>query len=348
MEEEAPSRRSVAELAGRFKGSAPPNNKPGNEAEKPVRRRPPRTLQLPKAHGDDQEASPGVTSPVKAKRNSALIEKLQANLALSPTAPPLKSPGLRGLPLPFTPPSPGSALPTAVTTSSTTTPTSPVPASFEDPPSAAEGTLLSSINKGRARVSIRRRPPSRRHRKSSSGDEVVAASDAEQSSPKEAEDKTPGGEEVFHKEGQTDAPGEHQAHEEEKTSADVKEEDPASSHLKGEEKEEEKEKEEKEEEVKEKEKKEKEEKEKEKEKEKEEEKEEEVKEKEKKEKEEKEKEKEEEEEKEKEKEEKKKEEKEEKKKEKEEEKTSVETEKQDSVEGAAKKDDEEGEKKSSS
>ncbi|XP_044227365.1 duboraya isoform X4 [Thunnus albacares] len=209
MEEEAPSRRSVAELAGRFKGSAPPNNAAGNETEKPVRRRPPRSLQLPKSHGDDQECQqpPDVTSPGpgKAKRNSALIEKLQANLVLSPTAllPSPKSPGLRMLPPSFVPPFPGSALDATVTSSSTATPTSPVtvhpltqeerPTSFEDPPTVAEGSILTSINKGRARHSIRRRPPSRRHRKSSSGDEVGVANDGGDTpltSPSEPDGKT--------------------------------------------------------------------------------------------------------------------------------------------------------------
>uniref|UniRef100_A0A3Q2ZKW1 CapZ-interacting protein-like n=1 Tax=Kryptolebias marmoratus TaxID=37003 RepID=A0A3Q2ZKW1_KRYMA len=201
MEEEAQPRPSVAELASRFKGSNPPLN---NEADKPVRRRPPRTLQLPKPQGDDQEAPPPVTSPSKVKRNSALIEKLQANLALSPTAP-LKSPGLRVLPLPFPPPSSGSTPTSLVTTPSSVTPTSPVltypqteegPASFEAPPSAEDGNILASINKGRARVSIRRRPPSRRHRKSSGGDEVSDAADTERSSRTEGEEKTGGEEEM--------------------------------------------------------------------------------------------------------------------------------------------------------
>ncbi|XP_067465112.1 duboraya isoform X1 [Thunnus thynnus] len=235
-QEEAPSRRSVAELAGRFKGSAPPNNAAGNETEKPVRRRPPRSLQLPKSHGDDQECQqpPDVTSPGpgKAKRNSALIEKLQANLVLSPTAllPSPKSPGLRMLPPSFVPPFPGSAPDATVTTSSTATPTSPVtvhpltqeerPTSFEDPPTVAEGSILTSINKGRARHSIRRRPPSRRHRKSSSGDEVGVANeggDTPLTSPSEPDGKTAeeeggGGEEEKKKEG---AGGEEDKHPEE-------------------------------------------------------------------------------------------------------------------------------------
>ncbi|XP_071362577.1 duboraya isoform X2 [Trachinotus anak] len=186
MEEETPSRRSVAELAGRFKIPAAPHDAAGNETDKPVRRRPPRSLQLPK-QGDEQEP-PGVTSPLppKTKRNSALIEKLQASLAITPTGqlPSPKSPGFRMLPPAFPPQSPGSA---PVTTSSTETPTSPVtpspvteeegPASFEDPPTVAEGSILLSMNKGRARHSIRRRPPSRRHRKSSSGDDVGVTDD---------------------------------------------------------------------------------------------------------------------------------------------------------------------------
>uniref|UniRef100_A0AAQ6AB16 FAM21/CAPZIP domain-containing protein n=1 Tax=Amphiprion ocellaris TaxID=80972 RepID=A0AAQ6AB16_AMPOC len=239
MEEEAPSQRSVAELAGRFKGSAPPQNAAGNGAEKPVRRRPPRTLQLPKPQGDDQEPPPGVTSPLpaKAKRNSALIEKLQANLALSPSALSPKSPGFRLLPPSFTPASPGSAPDTTVPSSSLATPTSPVtvapvteeegPASFEAPPTAAEGSILSSINKGRPRHSIRRRPPSRRHRKSSCGDDVVVAGDdATETQRSEAEDKPTGqGQEV-----PTDVstpPEEHQTHEEDETksSSEVKEEE---------------------------------------------------------------------------------------------------------------------------
>lgn len=237
MEEEAPSRRSVAELAGRFRGLAPPHDAAGHEAEKPVRRRPPRSLQLSTPQGDDQEPT-GVTSPLpaKAKRNSALIEKLQANLALSPSAllPSPKSPGFRLLPPAFPASSPCSNPVTTVTTSSTATPTSPVatpllteeegPTSFEAPPIVGEGSILSNDNiKGRARHSIRRRPPSRRHKKSSSGDEVGLASEAEntsQSSTTEPEDRTTGGGEegggggggagggegeVFKQEDQTDA-----------------------------------------------------------------------------------------------------------------------------------------------
>uniref|UniRef100_A0A3B3CDY6 CapZ-interacting protein-like n=1 Tax=Oryzias melastigma TaxID=30732 RepID=A0A3B3CDY6_ORYME len=205
-QEEAPPPRSVFELAKKFKGSpAAPNINTEKEAVKPIRRRPPRTLQIPKASGDEQPP-PGLTSPLssKPKRNSALIEKLQANLTLSPTGPPLKSPGVRATPLTFTPPSPGSALVSTVSLGSPTSPlSSPVieeegPASFEAPPSAAEGTILTSINKARARVSIRRRPPSRRHRKSSSGDEACTnqnTSDSQPNSRSEEEETATGGEE---------------------------------------------------------------------------------------------------------------------------------------------------------
>ncbi|XP_051903506.1 duboraya isoform X2 [Hippocampus zosterae] len=154
-EEQTASRPSVAKLAGMFKGSSPP---PASETlqEKPVRRRPPRSLQLPKSHGDEHERPSGVTSPVKAKRNSALIEKLQANLALSPAnlLPSPKSPGFRLLP-PFSPPS--SPSPTAGTPSPTLTSPSSIstslvteeegPVSFEAPPTAAEGSLLMNVNK---------------------------------------------------------------------------------------------------------------------------------------------------------------------------------------------------------
>ncbi|XP_077361551.1 duboraya [Festucalex cinctus] len=188
-EEQTAPRPSVAQLAGRFKGPSPPP--PAGDTEKPVRRRPPRSLQLPKSHGDEQEKCSGVPSPVKAKRNSALIEKLQANLALSPAAllPSPKSPASTGF-RPFAPFSPPpSPSPTAGSPSSTLTSPSPVstslptgeeeegPVSFEAPPTAAEGSLLMNVTKSRARHSLKRRPPSRRHRKSSSGEEVGVATE---------------------------------------------------------------------------------------------------------------------------------------------------------------------------
>ncbi|XP_062342014.1 duboraya, partial [Osmerus eperlanus] len=191
MEEDVPAKPSVAELAGKFKGHAQPITT-GNEGSKPVRRRPPRTLQIstrPPGQGEEEE-KPALTSPLpaKTKRNSALIEKLQANLALSPTAlhPSPKSPGLRLLPQSFTPPSPCSIRPVTTTTSPGSMAGLPrsggeeePPATFQIPASPTEGSLLPSINKSRARVSIRRRPPSRRHRKSSSGEEVGGGAEGE-------------------------------------------------------------------------------------------------------------------------------------------------------------------------
>uniref|UniRef100_A0A4W6FAT4 Duboraya n=1 Tax=Lates calcarifer TaxID=8187 RepID=A0A4W6FAT4_LATCA len=234
------------------------------EQDKPVRRRPPRSLQLPKTHGDDQEP-PGVTSPLpaKTKRNSALIEKLQASLALSPSTqlPSPKSPGFRLLPPAFTPPSPGSAPVTTVTTLSTATPTSPVaatpgteeegPISFEAPPTVAEGSVLSSINKGRVRHSIRRRPPSRRHRKSSSGDDAGVTNDVTDKTTAGGEEGGGGGGgggEVFKKEETTDAstcPEENQSQKEDQTKEEPREEEEEKKEEEEEKKEDEKEEEEK-------------------------------------------------------------------------------------------------------
>ncbi|XP_036444438.1 duboraya isoform X1 [Colossoma macropomum] len=197
MEKESTGKRSVAELAGKFACQIPvPTGPDGN---KPVRRRPPRTLELPASNNagqgqDEQQKGEATSHPPRKQRNSALIEKLQANLVLSPTA---------LLPSPM---SPGAAKPPPVSFSSNS-PCSPVspaaapkasqeaPASFEKP---AEGTVLLSINKGRARHSIKRRPPSRRHRKSSSDD--VGAEEEKTASPV-SESAAPGGkeEDVFKK-----------------------------------------------------------------------------------------------------------------------------------------------------
>uniref|UniRef100_A0AAZ3NX16 FAM21/CAPZIP domain-containing protein n=1 Tax=Oncorhynchus tshawytscha TaxID=74940 RepID=A0AAZ3NX16_ONCTS len=201
---------SPRELTGRGGPKCSVNNKP-------VRRRPPRTLQLPKttAQGEVDEEKPISPSlhPAKTKRNSALIEKLQANLALSPCSllPSPKSPGLRLLPPSFT--STCSPIPPV-------TPTTPVsrapllrslskeetPATFEVPATPTDGSLLPSINKGRARLSIRRRPPSRRHRKSSGeeGDgvtgEEIPLTTPDDPEAKVGEEEKGEGEEVFEKE----------------------------------------------------------------------------------------------------------------------------------------------------
>ncbi|XP_056586733.1 duboraya isoform X2 [Triplophysa dalaica] len=165
-------KRSVAELAGKFSCQIPQMT--DAEVNKPVRRRPPRTLHLSASNNADQsqdEKEAGPVSPRK-NRNSALIEKLQANLTLSPTGPPLfpKSPGAVKLPLAsFFPTTPGSPVspPAIATPKQEETATS-----FENP---VEGGVLKSINKGRARLSIKRRPPSRKNRKSSTeeGEEVA-------------------------------------------------------------------------------------------------------------------------------------------------------------------------------
>ncbi|CAL8363508.1 unnamed protein product [Lota lota] len=183
MEEEAPAKRSVAELAGKFK-NAGPDHELGLEP-KSVRRRPPRSLQIQTHTSAEHEKADAALPPFaagKPKRNSALIEKLQANLALSPSAllPSPKSPGFKFTAPSFTPPCHSTSSLTPVAAVMPVTPTSPqskeeVPASFETPPSAQDGAMLVSINKSRARLSIKRRPPSRRNRTSSSGEEGVVS-----------------------------------------------------------------------------------------------------------------------------------------------------------------------------
>ncbi|KAF5906969.1 capZ-interacting protein-like isoform X1, partial [Clarias magur] len=158
------SRVSVAELAGKFACQAPHPTEA--EVNKPVRKRPPRTLPLPASNdagqGQDEQKPEVGANPPRKNRNSALIEKLQASLSPTALLPSPLSPGAVKPQLPFFPPQ------------SPSSPVSPTPApkpgqkenpaSFETP---AEGTILQSINKGRARHSIKRRPPSRRLRKSS-------------------------------------------------------------------------------------------------------------------------------------------------------------------------------------
>ncbi|XP_051732820.1 duboraya isoform X1 [Ctenopharyngodon idella] len=162
-------KRSVAELAGKF--NCPIPHTTDAEVNKPVRRRPPRTLPLPANNdaGQGQDEKGAETASPRKNRNSALIEKLQANLALSPTGPlPFsKNPGVLKLPMPsFSPGSPSSPSSPPVTV---TPKQEETPASFENP---SEGPVLKSIIKSRARHSIKRRPPSRRHRKSSADEEV--------------------------------------------------------------------------------------------------------------------------------------------------------------------------------
>uniref|UniRef100_A0A665TI51 FAM21/CAPZIP domain-containing protein n=1 Tax=Echeneis naucrates TaxID=173247 RepID=A0A665TI51_ECHNA len=112
-----------------------------------------------------------------------------------------KSPGFGLLPFAFTPSSPMTP-----TSGVTACPVSEEegPASFEDAP--ADGSILLSMNKSRARHSIRRRPPSRRHRKSSSGDGAGVSGDVINKTTTTTRGGGGGGEreEVFEKEGKSD------------------------------------------------------------------------------------------------------------------------------------------------
>uniref|UniRef100_A0A3P8SWX7 Zgc:153184 n=1 Tax=Amphiprion percula TaxID=161767 RepID=A0A3P8SWX7_AMPPE len=194
MEKDSPSKPSVAELAGRFKGHILPM--PNSDNELPFRRRPPCSLKLQNQTDDNEESDKSIASqkPFKIKmKNSAIIEKLQANLALSPTAllPSPKSPEVKLQPAPLSPTTPCSPL----------SPLSPTlrpphlssededPISFDSPP---EGTPLPSINKTRARLSFKRRLPTRQHRRSA-GEEAGAfgsgLSPTELHSPKENGDE---------------------------------------------------------------------------------------------------------------------------------------------------------------
>lgn len=174
MEEDCTVKPSVAELAGRFKGHPLPMPT-ANEEKRPIRRIPPCSLNFQnKKDGESEPEKPAIVSPIpKGKlKNSPLFEKIQANLALSPTASPL-SPEVKLQPTPFAPPvgsvCPGSPLSPTLRSPPPQSHTSKeeVPVSFEQP---AEGTTLPSINKCRARLSFKRRPPTRQHRKSASED----------------------------------------------------------------------------------------------------------------------------------------------------------------------------------
>ncbi|XP_075956941.1 capZ-interacting protein [Anarhichas minor] len=175
--EDSPSKPSVAELAGRFKGHILPM--PTSNNKLPFRRRPPCSLKL-QNQKDDDEPDKTIVSPNPFKmKNSAIIDKLQANLALSPTAllpSPNKSPEVKLQPAPLspiTPCSPRSPL------SPTLRPSHPSgeeedAVSFDSPP---EGAPLPSINKTRARLSFKRRPPTRQHRRSAGEEAGASGSD---------------------------------------------------------------------------------------------------------------------------------------------------------------------------
>ncbi|KAF4103880.1 capZ-interacting protein [Onychostoma macrolepis] len=163
MEEEAPVKPSVAQLAGKLKGYALPM--PGN-MEVISMRSPPCSLVINNQKDEEHEEKLSVCPhPPKMKiKSSPLIEKLQANLALSPAVllSPPKSPESKQPSTASSPISPRRSL------SSTLQPTQlscedEAPVSFEQP---VEGTPLPSINKSRARLSFKRRLPTRQHRKS--------------------------------------------------------------------------------------------------------------------------------------------------------------------------------------
>ncbi|XP_052473186.1 capZ-interacting protein isoform X1 [Carassius gibelio] len=161
MEEDAQVKSSVAQLAGKLKGHALPM--PGLEVKS---MRTPCSLVINNQKDEEHEEMVSICPhPPKLKiKSSPLIEKLQANLALSPTVllSPPKSPESKQTSTACSPISPCSSL------SSTLQPTQlscedEAPVSFEQP---FEGTPLPSINKSRARLSFKRRLPTRQHRKS--------------------------------------------------------------------------------------------------------------------------------------------------------------------------------------
>ncbi|KAG7217662.1 hypothetical protein INR49_021351 [Caranx melampygus] len=163
---DSPSKPSVAELAGRFKGHILPMPTANDE----FRRRPPCSLKLQHQKDDNEESDKNAvpSNPFKIKmKSSPTIEKLQANLALSPTAllPSPKSPEVKLQPAPLsptTPCSPPSPLSPTLRTSQLSSEEED-PVSFDNPP---EGTPLPNFNKTRVRLSFKRRPPTRQHRRS--------------------------------------------------------------------------------------------------------------------------------------------------------------------------------------
>ncbi|XP_045560095.1 capZ-interacting protein isoform X5 [Salmo salar] len=158
MEKDSPVKPSVAELAGRFKDHVIPTPTPHDES-KPVKRRPPPcSLQLHnKKHDHEELEKPSIVSPhppkvkMRTSKSSPLVERLQANLTLSPTSllPSPKSPEVKLAPTPtsptthcFFPTSPCSPLSPTLRPQLSIEEEEPV--CFESP---AEGTPLPSFNK---------------------------------------------------------------------------------------------------------------------------------------------------------------------------------------------------------
>ncbi|XP_061827942.1 capZ-interacting protein isoform X3 [Nerophis lumbriciformis] len=167
--EDSPPKPSVAELAGMFKGHILPM--PSAHDKSPRRRNlPPCSLKFPKRKNEADESktnmAPGSPGQVRMKSPS-VIERLQANLALSPTTL-LPSPKSAAdvNPRPESPPydsSPAWGPLTPTLRPPLVAVEEDKPVGFNSPP---EGTPLPSFTKTRARLSFRRRPPTRQHRKS--------------------------------------------------------------------------------------------------------------------------------------------------------------------------------------
>ncbi|KAM4743498.1 capZ-interacting protein isoform 2-T3 [Anableps anableps] len=163
---------------------------PSSNDELPFRGRPPCSLKLQNSTQDKEMSDTSVSPNTFKTKNSAIIGKLQANLALSPTAllpsskgPDVKlQPGESSPPTPCTPLSPTLRLPHLSSEDED-------PISFDSP---REGTPLPSFNKTRARLSFKRRPPTRQHRRSAGEEAGGAVSDlspCELDAPKENGDK---------------------------------------------------------------------------------------------------------------------------------------------------------------
>ncbi|XP_037534231.1 capZ-interacting protein [Nematolebias whitei] len=169
--ENSPSKPSVAELAGRLKGHILPSSKDE------FRKRPPCSLKLHNPAQENEESDKSVSpGTVKTKmKNSAMIEKLQANLALSPTSllPSSKGPDVKLQPTQLSPTLPQSPLSPSLRPPHLSS-EEENPISFDSPP---EGTPLQSFNKNRPRLSVKRRLPTRQHRRSAGEEEGAAGSE---------------------------------------------------------------------------------------------------------------------------------------------------------------------------
>ncbi|KAG1932868.1 capZ-interacting protein [Pimephales promelas] len=115
-------------------------------------------------HEQEKKSSNSPHPPKMKLKSSPLIEKLQANLALSPTvllsppkSPESKEPASASCPISPCRPASSTLQPVHLSCEDE------APVSFEQP---VEGTPLPNINKSRARLSFKRRLPTRLHRKS--------------------------------------------------------------------------------------------------------------------------------------------------------------------------------------